>query len=98
VQQRYLVYLHSTFSKCLPEAAAVEYKWMTDPLHADSPQNYDFSLAREEEVCSDIICDSSLKAPFPEKSHIQFWLFSRLVRNASNIFHTFATSKTYTNK
>jgi hypothetical protein len=30
---------------CFPEAANDKYKWITDPFHVDSSQNYDFSLS-----------------------------------------------------
>jgi hypothetical protein len=40
---------------------------MTDPFHADLPQNDDFSLEEEEEDYIDIISDTSLKVQFPRK-------------------------------
>jgi hypothetical protein len=34
-----LVNQQSMFSKYFPEAVSVKYRWITDPFHADSPQN-----------------------------------------------------------
>jgi hypothetical protein len=42
-----------------------------DPFHADSPQNYDFSL---EGNYIDIISETPLKVWFPRKSYIEFWV------------------------
>jgi hypothetical protein len=54
-------------SKYFPKALSDKYKWMTDPFHADLPQNDDFSLQDEEEDYIDIISDISLKVQFPRK-------------------------------
>jgi hypothetical protein len=35
----HLVNLQSSFSKYFPETLSDKYKWVTDPFHADSPQN-----------------------------------------------------------
>jgi hypothetical protein len=48
------------FSRYFPEAVSDKYKWITDPFHADSPQNYEFSL-EEQENYNDIISHTSLK-------------------------------------
>jgi hypothetical protein len=40
----HLVNLQSMFCKYFPEAVTDKYKWITDPCHASSPQNYDFPL------------------------------------------------------
>jgi hypothetical protein len=42
------VNLHSRFSKYFPEEISDKYKWITNPFHAVSPQNYDFSLEEDE--------------------------------------------------
>jgi hypothetical protein len=68
----HLVNLQSRFSKYFPEAVTDKYKWIMDPFHADSHQNYDFS--HEEENYIDIISDTLLKVPFLRKSYIEFWL------------------------
>jgi hypothetical protein len=60
------------FCKYFPEAVTDKYKWITDPFHADSPQNYDFSL--EEGNYINIISDTPLKVRFPRKSYIEFWV------------------------
>jgi hypothetical protein len=59
----HLVNLQSGFCKYFPEAVTDKYKWITDPFHADSPQNYYFSL--EEGNYTDVISDTPLKVPFP---------------------------------
>lgn len=43
------VNLQSRFSKYLPEAISDKYKWITDPFHVDSSENYEFLLEEEEE-------------------------------------------------
>jgi hypothetical protein len=68
----HLVNLQSRFCKYFPEAVTDKYKGFTDPFHADSPQNYDFSL--EDGNYSDIISDTPLKVQFPRKSYIEFWV------------------------
>jgi hypothetical protein len=61
----HLVNLQSRFCKYFPEAVTDKYKWITDPFHADSHQNYNFSL--EEGNYIDIISDTPLKVQFPRK-------------------------------
>jgi hypothetical protein len=68
----HLVNLQSGSSKYFPETVTDEYKWITDPFHADFLQNYDFSL--EEGNYFDIISDTPLKVLFPTKSYIEFWV------------------------
>jgi hypothetical protein len=64
-------------------------------FHADSPQNYDFSL--EEGNYIDIISDTPLKVEFPRKSYIEFWAriereVLHLSRKVVNNLLPFATS------
>jgi hypothetical protein len=88
------------FVKYFPEAVTDKYKWITDPFHADFPQNYDFSL--EEGNYIDIISDTPLKVWFPRKSYIEFWVgigaevphLSRKVVNNLLPFATFYLCKT----
>jgi hypothetical protein len=66
-----------------------------DPFHADSPQNYDFSL--EEGNYIDIISDPPVKVRFPRKSYIEFWVcigeeVPHLSRKVVNNLLPFATS------
>jgi hypothetical protein len=67
-----LVNLQSRYCKYFPEAVTDKYKWITDPFHADSPQNYNLSL--EEENYIDIISYTPLQVRFPRKSYIEFWV------------------------
>jgi hypothetical protein len=67
----HLVTLQSRFCKYFPGAVTDKYKWITDPFHADSPHNYNFSL--EEGNYIDI-SDTPLKFRFPRKSYIEFWV------------------------
>jgi hypothetical protein len=67
----HLVNLQSRFCKYFPEAVTDKYRWITDPFHADSPQNYNFSL---EGNYIDIISDTPLKVRFHRKSYIEFWV------------------------
>jgi hypothetical protein len=60
------------FVKYSPKAATDKYKWITDPFHADSPQNYTFSL--EEGNYIDIFSDTLLKVRFPTKLYREFWV------------------------
>jgi hypothetical protein len=53
----------SGFLSYFPEAVSDKFKWIVDPFHADSPQNYYFLL--EEENYIYIIFDSPLKVWFP---------------------------------
>jgi hypothetical protein len=66
----HLVNLQSRFLY-FPEAVTDKYKWVMDPFHADSPQNYDFSLEKGNYI--DIITDTPLKVRFPRK-YIEFWV------------------------
>jgi hypothetical protein len=59
------------FVNYFPEAVSDKYKWITDPFHADSRQNYDFSL--EEGHYIDI-SDTPLKVQLPRKLYIEFWM------------------------
>jgi hypothetical protein len=43
-----LVNLQSRFSKYFSSAISDKYKWITDPFHVVSPQNYDFSLEEDD--------------------------------------------------
>jgi hypothetical protein len=64
-----LVNLQSRFSKYFPEAISDKYKWIMDPFHVDSPQNYEFSLEEvEEENCT------YSKVQFPRKWYIELWV------------------------
>jgi hypothetical protein len=70
-----------------------------DPSHANSLQNYDFSL-EEKENYIDIISDTCLRVQFPRKSYIEFWLgiageFAHVCRKVLNILLTFARSYLY---
>jgi hypothetical protein len=40
----YLVNLQFGCSQYFSEAVSDKYKWIIDPFHVDSPQNYDVSL------------------------------------------------------
>jgi hypothetical protein len=40
----HLVNVQPRFSKYFPEATSDKYKWLKDPFHADSLQNYQFFL------------------------------------------------------
>jgi hypothetical protein len=42
--KEHLVNQQFRFLKCFPEAGSDKYKCITDPFHADSLQNKDFSL------------------------------------------------------
>jgi hypothetical protein len=91
----HLVNLQSRFCKYFPAAVTDKYKWITDPFHADSPQNYDFSL--EEGNYINIISDIPLKVQFPRKSYIEFWVCIRqevphLSRKVVNKLLPFAAS------
>jgi hypothetical protein len=44
----HLVNLQSRFYRYFPEAVSDKYKWITDPFHADSSSNYDFSLLKKK--------------------------------------------------
>jgi hypothetical protein len=68
----HLVNLQFRFCKYFPEAVTDKYKWITDPFHADSPQNYDFSL--EEGNYIGIISDTPLKVRFPRKLYTELWV------------------------
>jgi hypothetical protein len=68
----HLVNLRSRFCKYFPEGVTDKYKWIMDPFHADSPQNYAFSL--EEGNYIDIISDTPLRVQFPMKLYIEFWV------------------------
>jgi hypothetical protein len=46
----HLVNLQSRFSMCFPEAVSDKYKWITDPFHAHSLQNNEFSLLKKRTV------------------------------------------------
>jgi hypothetical protein len=46
----HLVNLQSKFSKYFPESLRDKYKWITDPFHAESLQNYDFSLLKKKTI------------------------------------------------
>jgi hypothetical protein len=91
-----LVHLQSKFSICFPETTSGKHKWITDPFHADSPQNYDLSL-EEEENCIDNTSDTSLKVLFLRKSYIGFRVgmgveFLHLSRKAFNLLLPSATA------
>jgi hypothetical protein len=43
-----LVNLQSRFSKYFPETVSDKCKWITDPFHAYSSQNYEFFLQEEQ--------------------------------------------------
>jgi hypothetical protein len=60
------------FVKYFPEAVTDKYKLIIDPFHADSPQNYYFSL--EEGNYTEVISDTPLKDQFPSKSYTEFWV------------------------
>ncbi|PNF14665.1 hypothetical protein B7P43_G11540 [Cryptotermes secundus] len=95
------VNLHSRFSKYFPEVLSDKYKWITDPVHAVSPQNYDFYL-EEEENYIDIyvyihVSDISPEVQFPRKSYTEFLVdigeeFLQLKRKALNYLLPFTTS------
>jgi hypothetical protein len=59
----HMVNLQCRFSWYFPEAVSDKYKWITDPVNADSLRNYDFSL-KEEENDIDIVFDTSLHFSF----------------------------------
>jgi hypothetical protein len=77
------------------EKKSDKYKWTMNPFHADSSQNYDFSL-EEKENYIDIISDTSSKFHFSRNSYVEFWMgvggeFSHLSRKALDIILHFAT-------
>jgi hypothetical protein len=83
----------------ISRAVSNKYKWITDPFHVDSPQNFDFSLEEEEEeeTYVDSTCDTYFKVQFSRKSHTEFWVgtggeFPHLSGKALNILPPFATS------
>jgi hypothetical protein len=89
-----LVNLQYRFSKYFPEAVSDKYKSLTDPFHADSPQNYDI-LLEEEKNYIEIIPGTSFKVQFHKKSYIEFWVgiggeFLHLSRKTLNILLLFA--------
>jgi hypothetical protein len=46
----HLVNLQARVFKYFPEAVSDRYKLITDPFHADSTQNYDFSLLKKKTI------------------------------------------------
>jgi hypothetical protein len=52
-----LITLQSRLSKYSPEAVSDKCKWITDPFHADSSQNYEFCF-QEEQTYISFICDA----------------------------------------
>jgi hypothetical protein len=45
--KNHFVNLQCRFSKNFPEAVNDKYRWIMDPFHAGSPQNYDFTVEDE---------------------------------------------------
>jgi hypothetical protein len=75
VQSRFSKYLpQSRFSKYFPEAVSDKHKWITNQFHADSLQNYEFSLEKKEAKYIDITSVTSLEVQFPSKSFREFWV------------------------
>jgi hypothetical protein len=77
-----------------PEAVSDKYKWIADPFHADTPQNYDFSLLKKKTILTLYL--TLFKVQFPRKSCIEFGVgigeeFPALSRKAFNILLLFTT-------